>query len=972
MGSVWKRLQRVNKRAAKFQFTVSYHQVILETTPRWQPNRLSVVLSRRSRRVVSDHLPWEPTMKNPLVGHVVWAIPDNKEIAITLFKNQRTNEFEDKEWTFILEDVSNNGKRRQIASSNVNMKNYASFASSQQPLTVSFRPTTKKIISASLECTLSCVFLREGKATDEDMQSMASLMSDVAAVGDFDDEDDSINNDSMQQSLHEVLDLTAQMDKLTQSLSGSEFASTPLSISSLTSFPKDDLTPVASEGYTDSGFPSSNLDDGSNHDNGRNDFAKTPTNHDANVEQRNALLNIEPLLKGKDDPQAAHVPAHRSGKETTPGQDLLEWCKEVTAHYPGVRVTNLTTSWRNGLAFCAIINHFRPDLVEMDHLSPQNVRHNCKIAFDAGEVLGIPRVIDPVDMDVLTVPDKLAVMTYLYQLRAHFTGHELEVQQIGKTANESSYMIGRFNSDTNTDITVQLFSQEILNLRKKDLASPRDSGRSNHSDSGEVVDDGNGDTPRNLKSSSQPSSPGCGEPRVIKFNTQQPPTSPLKESRQNSLLRLRLPLVSSVDNNSDPTSPNSVREVKDKILAGSKSILGKVLSPSKEKLQPREKSKSPTSPVERPVLMTRRQLTDPFGSDEEDTTTGTGERNPINAAQSEGSQENSPNHRENSGSRSSVSPASEKAETGSSSVNPLLTRHEELRERARQLLLQARREASTQMGNSPAVTPAGEIAQTDHERHQQLRERARRLIADARLGVAASADITSAGIQSPGSSGSPQHQLSVQSNNSSPSKQMGSGQQSTDGGSGRMMPSLHSFSSLIDKISPERSPEHKVVNKEVGSYIQNELEALEREQKQIDRQAAILEKNLRSVMETGADRDQEEHLMSDWFTLVNKKNALIRRQMQLNILEKEDDLERRCELLNRELRSILSMEDWQKTEEQKVRETLLLDELVSIVNKRDELVHHLDSQERAIEDDDEIVRDLSRGFGQKKPNCIVQ
>jgi hypothetical protein len=39
--------------------------------------------------------------------------------------------------------------------------------------------------------------------------------------------------------------------------------------------------------------------------------------------------------------------------------------------------------------------------------------------------------------------------------------------------------------------------------------------------------------------------------------------------------------------------------------------------------------------------------------------------------------------------------------------------------------------------------------------------------------------------------------------------------------------------------------------------------------------------------------------------------------------------------------------DWQKTEEQKVRENLLLDELVTIVNKRDELVHHLDSQERA-------------------------
>lgn len=102
-------------------------------------------------------------------------------------------------------------------------------------------------------------------------------------------------------------------------------------------------------------------------------------------------------------------------------------------------------------------------------------------------------MIEPADMDILTVPDKLAVMTYLYQLRAHFTGHELEVltrrkifinrvssihllpqvQQIGKTADESSYMIGRFNTDNNTDVTVQLFGQEIINLRKKEQIDQR-------------------------------------------------------------------------------------------------------------------------------------------------------------------------------------------------------------------------------------------------------------------------------------------------------------------------------------------------------------------------------------------------------------------------------------------------------------------------------------------------------------------
>jgi hypothetical protein len=66
---------------------------------------------------------------------------------------------------------------------------------------------------------------------------------------------------------------------------------------------------------------------------------------------------------------------------------------------------------------------------EFDSLSPHDVKGNCKKAFDAGEALGIPRVIEPADMDVLTVPDKLAVMTYLYQLRTHFTG-EIKVKHV--------------------------------------------------------------------------------------------------------------------------------------------------------------------------------------------------------------------------------------------------------------------------------------------------------------------------------------------------------------------------------------------------------------------------------------------------------------------------------------------------------------------------------------------------------------
>lgn len=66
---------------------------------------MSVVWTRRSRRVSSEPLEWEPCLGDPLIGIVSWPVPDNHTVSVTLFKDPRTHELEDKDWTFVVEDV---------------------------------------------------------------------------------------------------------------------------------------------------------------------------------------------------------------------------------------------------------------------------------------------------------------------------------------------------------------------------------------------------------------------------------------------------------------------------------------------------------------------------------------------------------------------------------------------------------------------------------------------------------------------------------------------------------------------------------------------------------------------------------------------------------------------------------------------------------------------------------------------------
>nr|XP_023841570.1 protein-methionine sulfoxide oxidase mical3a isoform X14 [Salvelinus alpinus] len=187
---------------------------------------------------------------------------------------------------------------------------------------------------------------------------------------------------------------------------------------------------------------------------------------------------------------------------------LLDWCQRQTEGYRKVSVTDLTMSWKSGMALCSLIHRYRPDLIDFDSLDERDQQKNNQLGFDVAErEFGISPCMTGKEMSQVSEPDKLSMVMYLSQFYEMFK--DTVPPGAGDNQNMSPEEKAALINSTKSPISfLSKLGQSIAISRKRNpkdkkekdvdgLGKRRKTSQAGHSEEEEVLRGNHDDRPSN-------------------------------------------------------------------------------------------------------------------------------------------------------------------------------------------------------------------------------------------------------------------------------------------------------------------------------------------------------------------------------------------------------------------------------------------------------------------------------------------
>uniref|UniRef100_A0A0K0FIH5 EH domain-binding protein 1 (inferred by orthology to a human protein) n=1 Tax=Strongyloides venezuelensis TaxID=75913 RepID=A0A0K0FIH5_STRVS len=390
--NVMKKIRRDKNNISQVRFTIIPTELLLQHTQRWSKDEnveVIIAVEHGNRRYCSNKRILEPSFIDLSRGLIAWpqSLVDPITFVTTIYKDKKNNDYIDKKWYITAYQISEKKKKKTLAVCPLNVKY---FVNSNYEVTLKLKSGNSHIEGGQLKLVIRRELLNEISSHDEsDRGSLLSFSSSARVSEDREFEKIEIPDDKKKYDIDPTNVLKSS--KINVEVTKNENEDSKIT--------KNDFINPSITGEN-----TCNLEE------------------QTSEEIRNDINHLDSKINGvsNDITFRSDDKNKKCSVEYLENESLSNWAIRVTKGYRSIRISDFCRSWKNGLALCAVIHKYRPDLIpHYNSLCFTNtidgMAKNCSIAFEAGKKLGITPTMD--EREWATLPDQSSVKLYVESLR---------------------------------------------------------------------------------------------------------------------------------------------------------------------------------------------------------------------------------------------------------------------------------------------------------------------------------------------------------------------------------------------------------------------------------------------------------------------------------------------------------------------------------------------------------------------------